>query len=127
MATITSIHSRKNDSDTVGGRISRARDAAGLSIAVLSRRVGVKPSTLQAWENDRSEPTVERLSQLAGMLNVPVVWLLHGVGDAPVDDIGPDPLAAIAVQLERLKRMHADTGLIIERLQRELGRLEDER
>lgn len=127
MAIIRSIHSPPADADTLGGRISRARDALGLSVSLVARRVGVKAATLQAWENDRSEPSVERLSLLAGVLEVPLVWLLHGVGDAPVDDIGPDPLAAIAVQLERLKRMHADTGQIIERLQRELGRLEDER
>jgi HTH-type transcriptional regulator, cell division transcriptional repressor len=127
VATITSISSRRGDSDTLGGRISRSRDALGLSIALLARRVGVKPSTLQAWENDRSEPSVERLSLLAGVLEVPLVWLLHGVGDAPADDVGPDPLAAIAAQLERLRRMHSDTGQIIERLQRELRRLEEER
>ena len=127
MAIIRTLRNQPPDADTLGGRLSRTRDAQGMSIAVLARRVGVKPKTIQDWENDRSEPGVDRLSLLAGVLNVNLVWLLHGVGDAPVDDIGPDPLLAIAAQLEKLKRMHADTGQIIERLQRELTRLSEER
>jgi transcriptional regulator with XRE-family HTH domain len=127
MAVVTSIHSRAPDTDTFGGRLSRTRDSLGLSTGQLARRVGVKQKTIEQWESDRSEPGVERLSLLAGVLNVNMIWLLHGVGDAPEDDIGPDPYAAITAQLERLKRMHEDTGRIIERVQRELGRLEDER
>lgn len=127
LATIHTINRRRGDDDTLGGRISRARDALGLSVSLLARRVGVNASTIQAWENDRSEPGVERLAQLAGVLEVPLVWLLHGVGDAPVDDIGPDPLAAVTAQLEKLKRMHADTGQIIDRLQREIRRLDGDR
>lgn len=127
MAVIRTIRNQPPDTDTLGGRLSRTREAMGLSIALVARRVGVAPRTVQEWENDRSEPNVERLSLLAGVLDVNLVWLLHGVGDAPVDDIGPDPLLAIAAQLEKLQRMHADTGQIIERLQRELGRLADER
>ena len=127
MAIIRNLNDYRGDNDTVGGRLSRARDAKGMSVSLLARRVGVKATTIQAWENDRSEPGVERLALLAGVLDVPVVWLLHGVGDAPVDDVGPDPLAAVTAQLERLKRMHADTGQIIDRLQREIRRLDDER
>lgn len=127
MAVIRTIHNQPPDADTLGGRLSRTREAMGLSIGLVARRVGVSPKTVQEWENDRSEPGVDRLSLLAGVLSVNLVWLLHGVGDAPVDDIGPDPLLAIAAQLEKLQRMHADTGQIIERLQRELGRLADER
>ncbi|MDP3897109.1 MAG: helix-turn-helix domain-containing protein [Mesorhizobium sp.] len=127
MAVIRTIHNQPPDADTLGGRLSRTREAMGLSIGLVARRVGVAPKTVQEWENDRSEPGVDRLSLLAGVLSVNLVWLLHGVGDAPVDDIGPDPLLAIAAQHEKLLRMHAETGQMIERLQRELGRLADER
>jgi transcriptional regulator with XRE-family HTH domain len=123
---IRPLNNRPPDNDTLGGRLSRTRDALGMSVAALARRVGVKPATILAWESDRSEPSVERLTLLAGVLKVNMIWLLHGVGDAPADEIGPDPLAAITVQIERLRRIHEDTGRIIERLAREIQRLEDQ-
>lgn len=127
MAIIRTLRNEPPDADTLGGRMSRTRESKGLSIAHVARRVGVKPKTIQEWESDRSEPSVEHLKLIEGVLNVNLVWLLHGVGDAPADDIGPDPLLAIAAQLEKLQRMHADTGQIILRLQRELSRLAEER
>ncbi|MCV0397033.1 MAG: helix-turn-helix domain-containing protein [Rhizobiaceae bacterium] len=127
MAIIRTLRNEPPDDDTLGGRLSRTRDAVGMSATALARRVGVKPATILAWESDRSEPNVEKLSLLAGVLDVNMIWLLHGVGDAPTDEIGPDPLAAISVQLERLRRIHEDTGQIIERLHRELARLNGER
>ena len=127
MAIIRTLRNEPPDADTLGGRMSRTRESKGLSIAHVARRVGVKPKTIQEWESDRSEPSVEHLKMIEGVLEVNLVWLLHGVGDAPTDDIGPDPLLAIAAQLEKLQRMHADTGQIILRLQRELRRLADER
>jgi transcriptional regulator with XRE-family HTH domain len=111
------------DTDTLGGRLSRTRDAQGVSLAALARKVGVGKQTIIDWENDRSEPGVERLSLLAGVLNVNMMWLLHGVGDAPADEIGPDPLASLTAQIERLRRIHEDTGRIIDRLGREIQRL----
>ena len=127
MGVIRTLHNEPPDADTLGGRLSRTRESKGLSIAHVARRVGVKPKTIQEWESDRSEPSVEHLSLIERVLDVNLVWLLHGVGDAPSDDIGPDPMLAIAAQLEKLKKMHADTGQIIERLQREIGRLAEER
>src|SRR3546814_11137748 len=41
------------EDDTIGGRIGRAREAAGLSVAQAARRLGVKTATWQGWE--RSE------------------------------------------------------------------------
>ena len=127
MAVIRTLRNEPPDADTLGGRLSRTRESKGLSIAHVARRVGVKPKTIQEWESDRSEPSVEHLKLIVGVLDVSMVWLLHGVGEAPADDIGPDPLLAIAAQLEKLQRMHNDTGQIILRLQRELQRLAEER
>lgn len=124
MAEIRTLHPHRTvDTDTLGGRLSRTRDAQGITLTALARRIGVNKQTILAWESDRSEPEVERLSLLANVLNVSMMWLLHGVGDAPTDEIGPDPLDALTAQIERLKRIHADTGVIIERLGREIQRL----
>lgn len=127
MAVIRTLHNEPPDADTLGGRLSRTRESKGLAISVVARRVGVKPKTVQEWESDRSEPSVEHLALIERVLDVNLVWLLHGVGEAPSDDIGPDPLLAIAAQMEKLQKMHADTAQIIERLQRELRRLAEER
>ena len=42
----TNIYDDLPDQDTLGGRLARAREAAGMSTAQLARRLGVKTSTL---------------------------------------------------------------------------------
>ena len=50
------------DMATFGDRLSAAREAASLSRKELAQRVGIKGSTLRAWEEDLSEPRANRLS-----------------------------------------------------------------
>ncbi|WP_170515085.1 helix-turn-helix domain-containing protein [Ruegeria atlantica] len=74
---------------TFGDRLAGAREAAGMTQSQLARRLGVKKATIVAWENDLSEPRANRLSMMAGMINVSIMWLLTGEGegmDAPVED-----------------------------------------
>ena len=80
---------------TFGDRLAAAREATGLTQKELAQRVGVKNSTLRGWEDDLSEPRVNRLNTLAGILGVSFRWLLTGEGegvDAPVEDeaVSPD-------------------------------------
>ncbi|WP_209503387.1 MULTISPECIES: helix-turn-helix transcriptional regulator [unclassified Ruegeria] len=77
------------ESATFGDRLAGAREAAGMTQAQLARRLGVKKATISDWENDLSEPRANRLSMMAGMVNVSIMWLLTGEGegmDAPVDE-----------------------------------------
>ncbi|MDW5316062.1 helix-turn-helix transcriptional regulator [Rhizobium sp. PL01] len=67
-----------NTDDTIGGRISLARDALGLSVEEISSVVGVTDDTWSNWENDRSEPRANRLDMLARVLQVNITWLLSG-------------------------------------------------
>ena len=79
------------DAATFGDRLAAARDGAGMSQSQLAKRLGVKKSTLSAWEQDLSEPRANKLSMAAGMLNVSIMWLLTGEGDgmdAPEEDLG---------------------------------------
>ena len=55
---------------TLGGRLYASRQNAGMSLNLASRLLGVKASTLKSWENDRSEPRVNKLVALAGLLGV---------------------------------------------------------
>ncbi|WP_299076396.1 helix-turn-helix transcriptional regulator [uncultured Ruegeria sp.] len=89
------------DAATFGDRLAGAREAAGMSQSQIARRLGVKKATIAAWENDLSEPRANRLSMMAGMVNVSIVWLLTGEGegmDAPLDadDTNLDLAGAVA-------------------------------
>lgn len=57
--------------------------------AELAKRLGVKLKTLKGWENDLSEPRANKLSMMAGLLNVSLLWLLSGEGEGP-DGPGED-------------------------------------
>lgn len=73
------------DTATFGDRISGAREASGMNQTQLAKSLGVKLATLKGWEQDLSEPRANKLSMLAGLLNVSVMWLLNGEGEG-VDD-----------------------------------------
>ncbi|MBW4982950.1 helix-turn-helix domain-containing protein [Mameliella sp. CS4] len=81
------------ESATFGDRLAAAREAAHMTQEVLAKRLGVKLKTLQAWEDDINEPRANRLSTLAGVLNVSIVWLITGEGDGVPDPDQDDVLA----------------------------------
>lgn len=84
------------DAATFGDRVAGAREAANMSQAQLARRLGIKKATLAGWENDLSEPRANKLSMLAGLLNVSIMWLLTGEGDGMAT---PDEMAEEALDL----------------------------
>jgi HTH-type transcriptional regulator, cell division transcriptional repressor len=109
------------DTATFGDRVAAAREAAGMSQKQLARRLGVKIGTVRGWEDDLSEPRATKLSMMAGLLNVSIIWLLTGEGEgvaAPVDEtpIAPD-INALLVEIRDLK---TQIGAAADRL----GRLE---
>lgn len=65
---------------TFGGRIFECRRNAGMSLQMLANLVGVKPSTLRAWENDRSEPRVNKIVAMSGILGVSPTYFLAEEG-----------------------------------------------
>jgi transcriptional regulator with XRE-family HTH domain len=109
------------EATTFGDRMTGAREACGFSQAELARRLGVKLKTIEAWENDQSEPRANRLQMLAGLLGVSIMWLLSGAGDGldgPEErpDL-PDDMAAL---LKELRNIKVDQARMSERM----GRLE---
>ena len=66
---------------TFGDRLSAAIEKSGMTQRLVAKRLGIKVSTLKSWEQDISEPRANRLSMLAGLLGVSIMWLLHGEGD----------------------------------------------
>ena len=69
------------DTATFGDRLAAARDATNMTQWQLAKRLGIKVATLKAWEGDLSEPRANRLSMLAGLLNVSITWLINGEGE----------------------------------------------
>lgn len=95
---------------TFGDRLAGAREAAGLSQEDLAQRLGVRLTTLQAWEDDMAEPRGNRLQMLAGLLNVSLTWLLTAEGDGvAAPDAGRSPqIRAALAELTRLRRRAAE-------------------
>ncbi len=84
-----------NDFDTLGGRLSRARDAQNSSLIQVAKMAGVETRTLKSWESDRSAPRSNRLAMLAGILGTTPTWLLFGRGNSPLL-VAPLPSAEVS-------------------------------
>lgn len=114
--------------DTLGGRIQKARAARGLSTAQLARRLGILSKTIQNWEADRSEPRANKLQMLAGVLSVPLLWLLDGEGtDFDLDvEVNVAETASLESKVERLLELHQQSAKLIFELQSEVRRLQGE-
>lgn len=94
---------------TFGDRVTAAREAADMTQAELARRLGVRLKTLRAWEDDMGEPRANRLSMLAGMLNVSMMWLINGQGEGIDQPVDGDALPTSAKDiLNELKELRAD-------------------
>ncbi|MEY8837895.1 multiprotein-bridging factor 1 family protein [Cribrihabitans sp. XS_ASV171] len=93
------------ESATFGDRVAGAREAAGMTQAQMARRLGVKKSTVVGWEDDVSEPRANKLSMMAGLLNVSIMWLLTGEGagaEPPDSEEAPD-LAVVVAELRGIR------------------------
>ena len=103
---------------TFGDRIAGARERAGMTQGDLAKRLGVKLKTLKTWEDDMSEPRANKLSMMAGLLNVSLLWLLSGEGegpDAPVTgELSPD----ITGLLTEIRDIRTQIAYSIDRLAR---------
>jgi AcrR family transcriptional regulator/transcriptional regulator with XRE-family HTH domain len=79
--------------ETVGRAVRSAREARGRTLRSTAAELGVSPATLSAVENGRTPLTVERLQQLAELLDVPAPRLLAGErtpAPVPVGGSGDD-------------------------------------
>lgn len=107
---------------TFGDRLAAARDQAGLSQKAVAQRLGVKPSLIAAWEEDRKEPRANRLAMLSGMLGISLSWLMTGQGDGP-DGPPSENIPLDADVSETLAEMRALQAQIVQSTQR-LSQLE---
>ena len=113
----------ERDNDTLGGRIWRAREAAGYSASKFARTMGIAKETLSAWENDRSEPRANKLVTMAGLLSVSPAWLLYGIGDSPPDATISEELHILRGQLDRIKELREQTDVAIKHMEKAIRRI----
>ena len=103
------------DAATFGDRLAAAREEAGLEQQDLARRLGIRLDTLRKWEEDRSEPRANRLSMIAGLLNVSIMWLLTGDGDGVFDGADDEVQQGVMISAE-LRAVRADLLRALNRL-----------
>jgi transcriptional regulator with XRE-family HTH domain len=82
----SNVLSPSEPESTLGERLQKARQNAGLSMTLAAHLAGVKPATLRDWERDRSGPRVNKLVSLAGILGVSPTHLMaeEGQSENPV-------------------------------------------
>ncbi|MDQ0456016.1 helix-turn-helix domain-containing protein [Rhizobium paknamense] len=114
--------------DTLGGRLSAARDAAGIDLSTLALLAGVPVQSLKAWEADRCEADPHGLADVAEALGVCGTWLATGEGAGPDEDRASGSMIPVMRQeLTRLMKMYEETGSMIEKLHQRIDDLEQRR
>ncbi|NNE51268.1 MAG: helix-turn-helix domain-containing protein [Sulfitobacter sp.] len=117
------------DAATFGDRLAAARESAGMSQGVLAKRLGVRLATLRGWEDDLSEPRANRLSMLAGLLNVSMMWLMTGEGEgieAPTEETADTgDLASLLADIRKLRTEMHQKAEEMGRLEKRMRRLMD--
>ena len=113
---------------TLGGRIYASRQNAGMSLHMAANLLGVKYSTLKSWENDRSEPRVNKLVALAGLLGVSPIYFLAEEGNdgtniaalkyrrSKVIDMLKEEMSYVHEQQKQLNQRFRRMGALIEKL-----------
>ena len=109
----------------LGERIANARSERGLSHQQLANQLGIKKSTLEHWESGKTAPRANRLNQLAGVLNVPLLWLLGG-SDMPPSSMGPESqeTSGIEGRLARAERLVQELEQILKDLRKETAQVQ---
>lgn len=64
-------------SSSVGSRIRKEREAAGITQAELASRIGTASSMIGQWENNNRNPKAAVLERIAAALNISVDRLLY--------------------------------------------------
>jgi len=105
--------------DTIGKRITYARESKNYDVNQLSERVGVKAETILAWEADERDPRANRLLRLAGALDVGFAWLMVGQEYAPNEAEDAGRLSSVEGKLQRIRQLYAELGGLITSLEQD--------
>lgn len=104
------------DVATLGDRIAAAREAAGLTQEDLAQRLGVRLTTVEAWEDDMAEPRGNRLQMLAGLLNVSLTWLITAEGEGVVPEAPSAMRAPLRDAMADLARLRVQAAGFVQEI-----------
>ena len=82
---------------SLGNKIRKSRDLAGLTQEQLAESIGVTRSAIAQYESGEKEPTVHRLADMAIALGVSADYLL-GIERNPLTTVQMSPEARIAFE-----------------------------
>ena len=97
---------------TIGQKIKTGRLSRNMTQADLAKALGVSPSAIGMWEQDRREPDFDTLEALADVFNVPMSYFVTEDGERfSADDITKK-------DFERLEALHQNPrlGLLFDRV-----------
>ncbi len=69
-----------------GERLSLIRNNKSFGKQTLALELGVSDKTIERWENNLSEPTLNEVKQLAKLLSVSINFLLEGIATSAEDN-----------------------------------------
>lgn len=97
---------------TVGQKIKTGRMSRKMTQAELAVALGVSPSAVGMWEQDRREPDLDTMEALADVFNVPMSYFVSA------DDIHHDDGTMTKKDYERLEALHQNPrlGLLFDRV-----------
>ena len=64
----------------IGKNIRKIRRARGLTQDELAEKLFITRQTISGWENGRTQPDIDTLTQLAGVFDVSIERLIYGKG-----------------------------------------------
>lgn len=86
----------------LGHRIKQARENQNLTREQLAAKIAVKTKTVKHWEEEHTIPRVNKLNTIAGVLDVPLLWLLAGSDNPP--DTRPSSISVDATVQQKLQQ-----------------------
>ena len=100
------------------------RETSGLSVDQVVKRLGVRATTYEAWEADRSEPRANKLVALAGILNISPPYLLSGLGKQPSKLGLPErQIRQLTAQIEQLEQNLKTATVSLRRIKSVLAKM----
>ena len=107
--------------NSIAARLIDAREAAGLTIEEAARRAAVSVRTLKAWESGKTTPRPNKLQILAGVLSVPLLWLLGGDEQYEPIDTHNSRLDVLEQKVNRLTELQREISVISEEIMSDIG------